>query len=94
MAFSLDARLIGYEVRGVSQGTSKKGNEFLTLRVESPDGKSNEISVTNSGLFGAVRQLRKGDVCNLDVAAVAGPQRSFVMLTAAPVLVPADEVDY
>lgn len=94
MAFNIDCRLIGYEVRGVGTGTSRAGNPFRTVRIESPDGsKTNEISVTKPELFASVDQLRKGFVCNFDVAAVAGPKRSFLILTTAPVVV-SDEVQY
>lgn len=87
MAFLIDATMKGYECRGVESGVSKKGNPFRSIRVESQDGRTAEISCTNSTLFGAVDGLRKASVYNFDVRAVAGRERSYLSLLAAPTIV-------
>lgn len=87
MAFLVDATLKGYECRGVSSGTSRKGNPYRSIRIESQDGRTAEISCTDSALFPAVDGLRKAGVYNFDVRAVAGRERSYLSLLAAPVLV-------
>lgn len=87
MAFLIDATMKAYEVRGVSSGTSKKGNQFYSIRLESPDGRTCELSVTDSALFPAVEKLHKADICNFDVRAVSGRERSYISLLAEPVLV-------
>lgn len=87
MAFLIDATMKGYECRGISTGTSKRGNTFKTIRVESPDGRTAEISCTDANLFGAVDSLRRAAVYNFDVRAVAGRERSYLQLLAAPLLV-------
>lgn len=95
MSFLIDATMKGYECRGVETGTSKKGNTFKTIRVESQSGRTAEISCTDSNLFGACDALRKASVYNFDVRAVAGRERSYLMLVGAPVLVTdSSEVDY
>lgn len=93
MAFLIDATMKGYECRGVGSGTSKRGNAFRTIRVESQDGRTAELSCTDSDLFGVVDNLRKGATYNFDVRAVAGRERSYLSLLAAPVLV-SDEIGY
>lgn len=93
MAFLIDATMKGYECRGVTTGTSRKGNAFKSIRVESPDGRTAEISCTDATLFGAVDGLRKASVYNFDVRAVAGRERSYLSLLAAPLLV-SDGVEY
>lgn len=87
MAFLIDATMKGYECRGVTTGTSKRGNVFKSIRVESQDGRTAEISCTNEGLFPAVDQLKKAGVYNFDVRAVAGRERSYLMLVREPVVV-------
>lgn len=95
MAFLIDATMKGYECRGVRSDTSKRGNPFRAIRVESQDGRTAEISCTDPTLFGAVDALRKASVYNFDVRAVAGKERSYLSLLAAPLLVSgSDEVDY
>lgn len=89
MAFLIDATLKGYEVRGVSSGVSKKGNEFRSIRVESQDGRTAEISCTNPQLYAIVDSLTKATICNFDVRAVAGRERSYITLLREPVIVEA-----
>lgn len=86
MAFLIDCTLEGYEVRGITTGTSKKGNVFKSIRCESGQGNTCEISVTNMDLFGSVDQLSKGDIASFDVRAVSGRDRSYITLMAAPVV--------
>lgn len=86
MAFLIDCKLEGYEVRGIQTGTSKKGNVYKSIRCESKEGNTCEISVTNQDLFGHVDQLSKGDIVTLDVRAVSGRERSYITLMSAPVV--------
>lgn len=94
MAFLIDCTLKGYEVRGVTTGTSKKGNVFKSIRVESQDGRNAEISCTNESLFASVDTLKKTNVCNFDVRAVSGREYSYITLLREPVVVVSDGVDY
>lgn len=87
MAFLVDATMKAYEVRSVVRGTSRKGNEYMSMRVESVDGRTAEISVTGAELFPVVESLSKGDICNFDVRAVAGKERSYIQLIGVPVRV-------
>ena len=90
MAFLVQCILPGYEVRAVTRGVSKKGNEFRSIRVESPDGDSTcEISCTRSELFPQVDGLRKAMVCNFNCVAVSGRERSYISLVDSPVIVEA-----
>lgn len=86
MAFALDAKLSDYEVRAVSQGTSKKGNPYRVVRLESLTGYPLEVSCTNDDLFGEVDKLKRGDMVTCDVRAVSGRDRSYVSLLSAPVV--------
>lgn len=87
MAFLIDCIMTGYEVRGITSGTSKKGNPYRVIRVESPDGRTAEISCTAPELMDSVDSLRKTQVCNFYVRAVSGRERSYISLTALPVIV-------
>lgn len=84
MAFLIDCTMFGYEVRGVQRGTSRKGTEFRSIRVESPDGRTAEISCTDPELFAGVDGLQKADVMDFKVRAVAGRERSYLSLLALP----------
>ena len=84
MAFSIDCVLKGYEFRGYEQGTSKKGNQYMSIRLESPSGKTCEVSTTDQNVFPGIRAMKKGDVADWQVAAIAGKERSFIIMTAAP----------
>lgn len=84
MAFLMDAIISDYEVRGVDSGISKKGNTFKSLRLESMAGRTLEVSCTDSNLFADVDKLQKGDLISCSVRAVAGKDRSYVTLLAAP----------
>lgn len=94
MAFLVDATIKGYECRGVTSGTSKKGNKFYSIRLESLDGRTCEVSCTDSSLFGSVELMRKASIYNLDVRLVSGRERSYISLLAAPVLVCDDNPPY
>lgn len=85
MSFLVDAVLVGYEVRGVDRGTSKKGTEWRSIRVEdAAAGRTAEISCTDSALFPYVDNLSKGDICTFEVRAVAGRERSYLTLLKLP----------
>lgn len=86
MAFLIDCTLSNYEVRGVETGTSKKGNSFRSVRVESQSGRTAEISVTKPEFFTDVDRLKKGDLISCEVMAVAGKERSYLSMLNAPVV--------
>lgn len=85
MAFLLDCVIDDYEVRAVTIGTSRKGNSFRAVKVESKEGHDAEISVTNQNLFASVDGLRKGDLICCRVLAVSTPKRSYIQLMNEPV---------
>lgn len=85
MAFNIDCQMIGYEVRGVDSGVSKKGVPWRSIRLESvSSGRTCEVSSTDGALFGIIDGLTRGDVVALSVRAVAGRERSYLILTEAP----------
>lgn len=86
MAFLLDCFIENYEVRGVQTGTSKKGNTYKSIKVESPEGNSAEISCTDEKLFYDVDQLHKGDIISCNVMAVSGRERSYISLRSMPIV--------
>lgn len=86
MAFLLECVIDGYEVRGVQTGSSKKGNTFKSIRLESEGGQSCEVSTTDSSLFSSVDVLRKGDVITAKVRAVSGRERSYITLLTQPIV--------
>lgn len=86
MAFLIECTLSNYEVRGVERGTSKKGNPYQSLRIESQSGRTAEISVTNPEFFTDVDRLKKGDLISCEVMAVAGKDRSYLSMTSCPVV--------
>lgn len=92
MAFSIEATMKGYRVLSVEGGVSKKGNPWKSVSVFR-DGRTNEISVTDETLFAAVDNLREMGVYNFDVRAIAGRERSWISLLAAPLLVTAPDDD-
>lgn len=95
MAFLIDCKMMAYECRGVETGTSKRGNVFKTIRVESPTGRTAEISCTDSDLFPSVDRLQKAGIYNFDVRAVAGRERSYLQLLHEPMPVSTqDEIGY
>lgn len=94
MALQLDhCTLKGYEVRARNSGTSAKGTVWHSLKVESPDGEQNEISVRDEGLWESCINLAKGTVCNFDVTVSVRPTWSACVLAGVPVIV-SGEVDY
>lgn len=86
MAFLLDCTITDFEVRAVNTGTSKRGNVFKTIKLESPDGNNCEVSCTADTLFSAVDMLRKGDIITAKVLAVSGRERSYITLLSSPVV--------
>lgn len=86
MAFLADASIEDYEVRGVDTGTSKKGNTFKSLRLESMQGRTLEVSCTDPVLFADVDKLRKGDMVSCMCRFVAGKERSYVSLLSSPIV--------
>lgn len=70
MAFLIKAKLENYEVRNVSNRTTKKGNPWRAIRVESADGDyTAEVAVWDEKLFPDVDTLSKGDVVDMVVRA-------------------------
>lgn len=86
MAYLLKATISDYEVRGHTRGTSKKGKDYVSLRLESQDGYSVEVSCTDDTLFPDVEALKRGDIITCDVMAVSGKERSYVSLRSVPVV--------
>lgn len=86
MAFLLECIISDYEVRGIQTGASKAGKTFKTVRLESQSGQTVEVSTTDSSLFDSVDSLRKGDLVQARVRAVAGRERSYVTLVDEPVV--------
>lgn len=84
MAFAIEAILNGYEVRGVESGKSKKGNEYRSIRLEDGKGRTCDVSCSDHDYFGPIDRLTRGDVVTLPVVAVAGRERSYIMLAGAP----------
>lgn len=86
MAFLIMASMKGYRVLDVKSGTSKKGTAWRSVSLFR-DGVTAEVSTSDASLFGAVDALHEMDIVNCDVRAVAGKERSYVVLAAAPVVV-------
>lgn len=86
MAFLLQATINDYEVRGHTSGTSKKGKDFISLRLESKDGYSVELSCTDETLFPDIKALKRGDIISCEVMAVSGKERSYISLRSVPVV--------
>lgn len=86
MAYLLQATINDYEVRGHTQATSKKGKDYMTLRLESKDGYSVELSCTDESLFPDVNALKRGDIISCEVMAVSGKERSYITLRSVPVV--------
>ena len=86
MAFLIDATMKGYRVLGIRTFHSKKGTEGRSIDVYK-DGRNAEISCTDANLIPYVDGLQQMDIVNLDVVAVSGKERSYIMLVNSPVLV-------
>lgn len=84
MAYLLDCVVDSVEVRGVGGGTSKRGNQFKTVKCEDKEGRDFELSVTNDELISKVSSLKKGDIISARVLAVSTPKRSYIQLVGAP----------
>lgn len=85
MAFLIESKMEDWEVRGTTEGVSKAGKPWASLRVEDMSGRmSAEVSTSDDNLIPSVRSLAKGDLVNLLVRAVAGKERSYLVLIAKP----------
>ena len=93
MAFAIDATMKGYKVLGVKTGTSKAGKLYCSVSVFK-DGRTAEVSSSDPEIIRSCQSLNEMDVVNMDVHAVAGRERSFVILAEPPVVVQASGVDY
>lgn len=93
MAFKLKATLKGYRVLDVRQGTSKAGKLWMGLNLYGDDATL-ECSTTDETLFAGIRALNPMDVINVDVRAIAGKERSYVVLLSDPQLVESAAVGY
>ena len=95
MAFSLNCNLTDVEYRACKGGTSQKtGKPWMTLVFEDTEANQLEASVP-ADMQGDIYSLslRKGDLCNINILAVARADgSSFVMLRALPEVV--SEVDF
>lgn len=80
MAYCIDCMVHGAEIRGVTTGTSKKGNLFKSIRCEDSGGRSFEVTSTDSSLFPTIDCLSKGDMADMGIRAVAGRERSYLSL--------------
>lgn len=93
MAFALNVTVPDVEYRGCQSGTSKEGRPWMSLIFEDKD--TNQISVSvPSDMQGDVYSLslRKGDMCVINVRAVARADgNSYVQLRAIPEIL--EEVD-
>lgn len=86
MAFVLECKLQGYEVRGINRGVSRNtGNEYRSIRCESPEGSTLEISCP-AEFFGSADRLVKGDIADFAVRAVSTAKYSYVTLIDEPVV--------
>lgn len=85
MAFLIEALMEDWEVRGTTEGVSKAGKPWASVRVEDMSGRmSADVSTSDDNLIAAIRGLGKGDLVNLRVRAVAGKERSYLVLIARP----------
>lgn len=85
MAFLIECKMEDWEVRGTNSGTSKAGKPWTSLRVEDMSGRMNaEVSTSDPELIYEVEHLQKGDLVNLRVRAVAGRERSYLILVSKP----------
>ena len=74
MAFLIETELKGYEYRGYEEGVSQKsGKTWLTLKFEDSNARQIEVSVPHDMQRDPkVANLRRGDLCDVVVRAVAG----------------------
>lgn len=88
MAFNLDVSLEGYEYRGVESGVSKKtGKPWMSLILEQAGERPRQLSVSvPEELQASVSNLglKRGDVLNFPVSAVASQKYNFVTLRGLP----------
>lgn len=84
MAFAVDCVLHGYELRGASKDSSKKGVPFVKLRLEAPNGNTCEPYTSEQNLFPGLLAMRKGTVADWPVAAIAGQKASYIKLLGEP----------
>lgn len=86
MAFLIVATMKGYRVLGKKSGTSNKGKAWRSVTLFR-DGVTAEVSTSDASLFGSIDSLHEMDVINVDVRAVAGKERSYVVMASDPVVV-------
>lgn len=86
MAFRIKATLKGYRVLGIKQGTSKGGKPWQSMTLFGDDATV-EVSTTEPDLMMAISTLKPMDVINVDVRAIAGKERSYLILAGTPQLV-------
>ena len=79
MAFVVDASLHDYKVLSVKTGTSKKGNTYKVISLFK-NGRTCEVSCTNSELFPSIDALQELSEVSMDVVCVAGRERSYITL--------------
>lgn len=88
MAYKISGNAIGYEFRKHQSGVSKSGKAWHSYKFESvADGSDVEFSTTDAELVASCENLRRGEVYNIPFVAVAGKDRSYVIMTDAPVYV-------
>lgn len=87
MAFNIDAKMLGYEVRGVEQRTKKDGGPYVLVRLESQEGRTCEVTSSDQQIMPALLGLRKTQIVNLWVRAISSAKYSFITVTRAPELV-------
>lgn len=90
MAFNIDCKMLGYEVRGVESATNKQGKPYVLVRLESPEGRTCEVTSSDAELMPSLLLLRKAQVVNLWVRAISSAKYSFITVTRAPELVADD----
>lgn len=94
MAFNIDAKMLGYEVRGVESSTNKQGKPYVLVRLESPEGRTCEVTSSDAGIMPSLLALRKTQVVNLFVRAISSAKYSFITVIREPELVSDAEVAY
>ena len=94
MAFLIETELKGYEYRGYEEGVNQKsGKTWLTLKFEDSNARQIEVSVPHDMQRDPkVVNLRRGELCDVVVRAVAGRDRSYIQLLNPPTLLN-DETD-
>lgn len=87
MAFRLDVTLTELEYRGKASGSSSKtGNRWMSLIFEDSETQQINVSVPSDMQDDVLDLgLRKGEICNVSVVAVARADgNSYIQLRAIP----------